>query len=69
MAQGIDEVKSRYAYVGSWCGPFGGASAELIAPDWIITAKHVAKNLIKDPDSSGERVSPFPFFREKNRLC
>jgi hypothetical protein len=40
-----------YGYVGRWCGPCGGiATAELIAPDWIITAPHVVQNKIQNPD-------------------
>jgi hypothetical protein len=49
-------VDNKYVYVGRWCGPRGIATAELIAPDWIITAPHVVKNKIQDPDSTNVSV-------------
>jgi hypothetical protein len=59
-------VDHEYVYVGRWCGPRAIATAELIAPEWIITAPHVVKNKVEDPesikitvcfDSGGERAS------------
>jgi hypothetical protein len=38
-----------YPYVGKWVGPKGCANVVLIATEWVITAKHVAKNKIERP--------------------
>jgi hypothetical protein len=47
-----------FGYVGAWRGQpkeaqsIGIGTAELIAPDWVITAKHVATKVIANPDAS-----------------
>ena len=47
-----------FGYVGAWRGRptdskgIGMGTAELIAPDWIVTAKHVATRVIANPDAS-----------------
>jgi len=54
-----------YGYVGRWRGPRGVATAELIAPEWIITAPHVVSNKIQNPhiditvcfENQGEKIS------------
>ena len=40
----------KYGYVGRWCGPGPATHAELIASEWIITAPHVVKNKMQNPD-------------------